>query len=496
MKRLLAIALLAVACRSEKPLGPVDLVLMNGRFFTGGPFAEAVAIRGNRIVAIGKTVDLEKLQTTRGIDLLGKLVVPGINDAHVHQPWVNGGEQLEVPPNTPSGLLLRMIRDKTERTREGTWIQVHTFMEPPDLTRASLDRIAPRHPVAVRNFAGHRALLNSAALKAWNITNSDGWLYENALWTKDRAATEAASDAELVATMKKFANEAVRYGLTTVQSMPSAHPDRVAPLVAQINVPLRWRWIEVEMGTVPDDPKWPTKYIADGTPVERDAAMREPYSDQPNTRGAMNFTDDQIRRAVEVAAKSKQQLLFHAAGELPIEKFFAAMKSVRADWPAKRVRVEHGDFIAEFLPDAKRLGVIVVQNPSHFMIADIVRARFGPERLKNFQAFRSLIEAGIPVAIGSDGPINPWQNIMFATMHPTNPKEAITVEQALIAYTRGSARAEFTDAEKGKIAVGYLADLAVLSQDIFKVPLPDLPKTESVLTIIDGRVVWEGGSDR
>jgi predicted amidohydrolase YtcJ len=288
----------------------------------------------------------------------------------------------------------------------------------------------------------------------------------------------------------------VRYGITSVQSMPSAHPDRLAPLVAQTDVPLRWRWIEVEMGTVPHDPKWPTKYIADGTPVERNAAMREPYSDQPNTRGAMNFTDDQIHRAIEVAAHSKQQLLFHAAGELPIEKFFAAMKSIRADWPAKRVRVEHGDFIGNYLPDAKRLGVIVVQNPSHFMIADIVRARFGSERLKNFQAFRSLIEARIPVAIGSDGPINPWLNIMFATMHPTNPKEAITVEQALIAYTRGSARAEFEEHEKGTIEVGALADLAVLSQDIFKVPPPDLPKTESVLTIIDGRVVYEGASGR
>ena len=155
------------------------------------------------------------------------------------------------------------------------------------------------------------------------------------------------------------------------------------------------------------------------------------------------------------------------------------------------MRVEHGDFIGNYLSDAKRLGVIVVQNPSHFMITDIVRARYGAERLKNFQAFRSLIEAGIPVAIGSDGPINPWLNIMFATMHPTNPKEAITVEQALIAYTRGSARAEFEEHEKGTIAVGALADLAVLSQDIFKVLPPDLPKTESVLTIIDGRVVYE-----
>ena len=205
----------------------------------------------------------------------------------------------------------------------------------------------------------------------------------------------------------------------------------------------------------------------------------------------MNFTDDQIRRAVEVAAHGNQQLLFHAAGELPIEKFFAAMHAISADWPAKRVRIEHGDFISEFLPDAKRFRVVVVQNPAHFMLAELVRARYGPERLRNFQMFRSLIEMGIPVAIGSDGPINPWLNMMFAEMHPNNPHEATTREQTLVAYTRGSAYAEFAEREKGTIAPGMLADLAVLSQDIFKVPMPELSNTESLLTIVDGRLAYE-----
>src|SRR5438045_4253862 len=168
------------------------------------------------------------------------------------------------------------------------------------------------------------------------------------------------------------------------------------------------------MAAVPDAPRWPRKYIADGTPIERDAALRDPYSDRPNTRGRMNFTNDQIRRAVEVAASGNQQLLFHAAGELPIEKFFAAMGAVSADWPAKRVRIEHGDFVAEFLPEVKRFGAIVVQNPAHFTLVGVVRPRYGPDRLRDFQLLRSLIDAGIPVALGSDGPLNPWLNIMLA----------------------------------------------------------------------------------
>jgi predicted amidohydrolase YtcJ len=107
------------------------------------------------------------------------------------------------------------------------------------------------------------------------------------------------------------------------------------------------------------------------------------------------------------------------------------------------------------------------------------------------QPLRSLIEAGIPVALGSDGPMNPFLNIMLATIHPYNPKEAITREQAVCAYTYEAAFAEFAENEKGTIAKGKLADLAVLSQDIFAAPVAELPKTNSVLTIVGGKVVYD-----
>lgn len=141
--------------------------------------------------------------------------------------------------------------------------------------------------------------------------------------------------------------------------------------------------------------------------------------------------------------------------------------------------------------DARALGVVAVVNPSHFMFAEVNKTRVGEERAAHYQPFRSLLEAGIPVAIGSDGPNNPFLNIMFATMHPTNPKEAVTREQAVIAYTRGSAFAESKEREKGMLKQGMLADLAVLSQDIFSVPPPELPRTESELTIIGGKIVYE-----
>lgn len=134
--------------------------------------------------------------------------------------------------------------------------------------------------------------------------------------------------------------------------------------------------------------------------------------------------------------------------------------------------------------------MVLVQNPSHFMVAPVMQARLG-ERMSRVAMVKSVIRAGIVFAIGSDGPLNPFLNIMFATMNPANPPEALSVEEALVAYTHGSAYAEMMEKEKGTLAPGMLADLAVLSQDIFKVQTAELPKTASVLTIVGGRVVHE-----
>lgn len=190
----------------------------------------------------------------------------------------------------------------------------------------------------------------------------------------------------------------------------------------------------------------------------------------------------------------KDQLLVHCSGDKPVEVLFNAMDQLgpQNDWPKMRVRIEHGDgVIGDLIPRARRLGVVVVQNPSHFTFTEIVQSRFGPDM--PFFPLRSLVDAKIPVALGSDGPLNPYLNIMFAVIHPTRPTEALTREQAVEAYTLGSAFAEYAEQEKGSIKKGKLADIAVLSQDIFTVPVGELPKTASVLTIIGGKVVYDAG---
>jgi len=238
------------------------------------------------------------------------------------------------------------------------------------------------------------------------------------------------------------------------------------------------------------------KYILDGTPVERGAAMRHPYADRPEWYGELDFPPETLAAVMRETLAAREQLLVHAVGDSAIAVLLRLLSGAAPDstWHALRPRIEHGDFLTpDLLPSARRLGVVVVQNPAHFAIPELIRRRYGPGRAAAAQPLRSLLTAGVPIALGSDGPMNPYLNIMLAVTHPANPAEALDREQAVLAYTRGSAYAEFAEREKGTLAPGMLADLAVLSQDIFMVPLGELAKTESVLTLVGGKVAYDAG---
>ena len=502
--------LLLASCRTATP----DLILGGGRVFTADdakPRAEAVAIRGDRIIAVGSDAEVRALAgpSTRIIELAGRVVVPGINDAHVHEPWGIGGTSAKIADNATVDELLARVAAAAKEHPEGTLLTGTVpigILDDPRLTRDALDAVAPRHPVRLGIISGHAALHNTAALRLMGIAEDvrdtqggtyvrdangrlTGWANEHALWIPDQRLGEALPDAEHARAIREFEQEAVSYGITSVQSMPTIATTRAARL-AENDIPLRWRWMDLQLARVEDSPRTPMKYILDGTPMERGAAMRKPYADRPSSSGRMNYTDDELARIVRAAANTNAPLLLHISGDLPIEKLLALLAKTPADWPSKRVRIEHGDFAAPFAEELKRYGLIVVQNPSHFTFPQIMHARLGGAP-PNYQAARSLVDNHVRFALGSDGPVNPWLNVMFAALHPRNPAEALTREQAVIAYTREAAFAEFAEHEKGTIAPGKLADLAVLSQDVFTVPLEELPKTTSMLTLIGGRVVWE-----
>lgn len=219
--------------------------------------------------------------------------------------------------------------------------------------------------------------------------------------------------------------------------------------------------------------------------------MRQPYADVPNERGRLNFTETEIAKMLRESITLRQPILFHAVGDRTVEAILSAMENIKTvDWRTKRVRIEHGEGVTtDLIERAKRLGVIVVQNPTHLALPEMLHARFSPDN--KFSQVRSLIDNGISFALGSDGPMNPFLNIMLVSIHPARPTEAITREQAVRAYTAGSAYAEFTENEKGSITKGKLADLTVLTQDIFIVPVTELPRTQSVLTVVGGRIVYD-----
>ncbi|WP_133271522.1 amidohydrolase [Hymenobacter radiodurans] len=502
--------------------GRADMVLLNGKIFTSDaarPSVEALAIRGERIIAVGTVAEISKLAgpKTRRIDLQGRVVTPGFNDAHNHFDPMPAGFRLAFTSMEPSWEeTSQAIKAAAQQVPAGTWIfgtVGSKVVLDPLVTRAALDALAPNHPVLLGAFYGHGQIANTKALpllqldieqpdplggKYERITGSrelNGRMHEYAEWRTNFVLAAQVPDTAVIRALRTMAAVAAGYGITTMQLFTILPTDRFVRLLTQANLPVRVHarpfplttpqgreTTELRKLLTPPMPKLGPrvqvsgiKWVLDGTPYERGAALRTAYRDQPNWKGELNFKEDEVGKMVQEGLDWKQPLLFHCAGDRAAEVVFDALEAneTNVNWPARRVRIEHGDgVVGDLIPRAKRLGVVVVQNPTHFTEPALFGQRWG----NKMQPLRSLLAAGIPVALGSDGPMNPFLNIMLAGINPANPAEAITGHQAVQAYTAGSAYAEFAEKDKGTLAVGKLADLAVLSQDIFSVPPPNCQK--------------------
>lgn len=516
-----------------------DLILIDGKIFTGDssrPYAEAIAISRNRITATGENDKIRRLagRTTRVIDLNGRVVVPGFNDAHTHYDPEPVGRKLQFSSmDPPWSVVAEELRKAVAQTPRGQWIvgQVGgTAYSDRAFDRAALDRIAPANPVAIETFYGHGTVVNSRAMRLLGIAERpldpvggsygrtragrtfDGRANEYADWRIDRKLSDLVPDADAVEDLKRMGAEAAAFGVTSIQIMPTMRIERFVRLLERADLPIRVRTIPFSLTTPrgrdmtevralktlrPRNQKVQVrgiKWILDGTPIEHGAAMRNGYADRSVERGSMNFNAAQVEMMLRESLQLGQPLLLHAVGDRTIEIVFDAMEKVArqtaVDWKAKRLRIEHGDALAgDLIERARKLGVVVVQNPTHFSFVEMLYSRWSPQM--EFVKQRTLIDAGIPYAIGSDGPMNPGLNIMLATIHPSRPTEAVSRRQAVEAYTTGSAFVEFSEGEKGMLKPGMLADLAVLSQDIFSVPPDALPRTTSVLTIVDGKIIHD-----
>lgn len=513
---------------ASMPSAAVDLVLHNGKVWTGDPLqpaASAIAIEKGRIVAVGDDAAILALASSASqrIDLKGRRVVPGINDAHTHVTVGLYSVDLDIDRQGGSAAVREAI---AAQPRLGDrWITADIGIDvltDPTMRKRQLDALQPERPVVLTAWTGHGMLVNSAAQKALGLAMdavpAGGWLgrdasgafdgraYEYAQWSP-RAALPARPQ-RLREVIERDISMLLKLGITSIQNMAigTSLPDFLAAWQA-VSPALRVRMIRVPLAhrpgaALPDlgiarvDPARPsitvsgTKWIMDGTPMEQGAAMRAAYPS--GGHGRMNFSLSETQALLREIFDRGDQPLLHVAGDATLSTVLVAMQAIApaADWRVLRPRIEHGEGLAPDLVErARDHGIVLVQNPAHFMLPQAEAAYLREHQL---QPLSGVLADGITLALGSDGPPSPWLNMMFATAPASRPDQALTREQTLRAYTSGSAFAEFADHEKGKLVPGFLADLAVLSQDVLDetVPTQALPGTSSLLTIISGEIAW------
>jgi len=522
---------------SSAALAAPQLVLINARVFTADPalpYAEAVAIEDGRILAVGSNDQVRALTgpNTRIIDAGGRLVTPGLTEAHVHL-----GVTLPTPPLAMPGLpfpgptaeqALAAV-EQAAKTRTD-WVTAYIgplIARDRRNWRKALDAVAPNTPVFFRAFWGHTSIVNSEGLRRLGISEEitdplGGWWGRDETGDLDGRAYEAAetitprirpATAESLAISFGEAQQRyARWGVTSIHLMNNDKSLEVTLAALAIAKPLQ-KWTVYSWGTwetqrIPEawaaidrvakqtlpkvrveGPKW----IVDGTPIEQNSLQRAAYVDRPGWHGRSNFTDEQLREILQLALARPTQLALHVVGDAETDRVLKMMEQLApvATWRAKRVRIEHGDGIGrDVFEKAAQLGLVVIQNPTHLAIPPIA----GKKMLDHEIVLKSFVNAGIPLALGSDGGVaeqNPFLNLMLAVLVPSDPSEALTREQALTAYTAGGAYAEGQDQRKGRLAPGFTADLAVLSQDVLTVPTSRLPATTSLLTMVDGEVIFE-----
>ncbi|MFZ0063044.1 MAG: amidohydrolase [Pyrinomonadaceae bacterium] len=532
------------------------LIIINARVHTmdpAKPTAEAIAVHGNRIVAVGSATEIRKLAGpgTEVRDAGGKLVLPGFNDAHVH--FLSGGFQLSSvdlrDADTPDEFAQR-IRTFAGKVPSGRWITggdwdherwAERDGKAPLPTKELIDRFTPDTPVFVSRLDGHMALANSLALKLAGVTKEtpdpDGGLIvrdpptgEPTGVLKDAAMSAVwkvipdSTFAEKLAAAKAATEHAARLGVTSVQDV-SAGSDvgvyqfllergelktriyAIAPLpawerLARTGVRAHFGSDMLRIGGL--------KGFADGSLGSTTAFFYDPYLDAPTTRGLAGdemFPEGAMLERVRQADRAGLQVMIHAIGDRANEQILSLFAQVVRENGARdrRFRIEHAQHLRrQDIPRFASEKVIASMQPYH-AIDDgrWAEKRIGPERAKTTYAFRSLLDAGATLAFGTDwtvAPLDPMLSIYAAVTRRTLdgknpdgwiPEQKISVEEAVRAYTAGSAYAEFQEASKGTLIPGKLADIVMLSQDLFRIEPREIEKVKVVLTIMDGRIVYQ-----
>jgi len=539
-------------CRRLEPPRRADLIVTNANVWTvdaAQPRADAVAIVGDRIVAVGTAtiVDTWRTPDTRVIDARGRTVIPGFNDSHIH--LMDGGRQLDdldLKNATSAEEFVRRIGERAAATPKGEWVLGGNWDEqgwsPPTLpSKDWIDKVTGDTPVFLGRYDLHMSLVNSAALRMAGVTAETpvpvggeigrdargrltGLLKDAAMGLVSRVIPAPTRERRLRA-LKRALQHMAALGVTSVQDMGPAADDvdlyaelaAGGELTSRIRaVPLLTTWTAAAAtgGLKPYALTFlrtdGVKAFADGSLGSTTAYFSEPYTDAPGQRGLLADEMqplDGMRSRMLAADKAGQQFCIHAIGDRANAMVLDLMGEVAAaNGPRdRRPRIEHAQHIAP--PDITRfasLGVIASVQPYH-AIDDgrWAERRIGPERAKTTYPFRAFLDAGVRLAIGTDwpvAPLAPMHNVYAAVTRATLdgkrpdgwvPEQKITVAEAIHAYTLGAAYAEHMEREKGSIAVGKLADLVVLGDDPFAAPPASLRDIIVETTIVGGNVVFQ-----
>ena len=523
------------------------LAVVNARMWTGDPrrpWADALAAEGDRIALVGTSAEVKKLvkPSTRVVDAGGMMVVPGLIDSHVH--FITGGFGLSSvqlrDAKTPAEFI-RRIKEYAATLPRGAWVTEGNWDHEQwggELPRRDwIDSITPNNPVWINRLDGHMSLANSAALRAAGVDANTadvaggtivrgadhaptGILKDNATSLVDRAVPEPPAEV-----VDRAVDAAMRYvagnGVTSVHNMGTfadlaaferaQHAGRMKTRIYAV-VPLAsWAQLRDTVKARGRGDHWlhigGLKGFVDGSLGSHTAAMLQPFTDAPNDIGLFVNTPAHLYEWTSGADKAGLQVIVHAIGDKAIRTQLDIYERVEhEDGPRdRRFRIEHLQHIAPAdIPRVAPLGVIASMQPYH-AIDDGRWAEkvIGHERAKTTYAFRSLLDAKVRLAFGSDwfvAPATPIEGIYAAvtrrTLDDKNPsgwipEQKIGVEDALRAYTSNAAYAEFEEKDKGTLAKGMLADFVILDRDLTKIAPETIRDTKIVMTVVGGKLVYE-----
>jgi predicted amidohydrolase YtcJ len=525
-----------------------DIIFFNAVIYTGEGFAEdkpqtvqAIAIGGGKVLAIGSNADIKRLAGPNTIlrdlhsDSANIFLFPGFNDAHTHLGSA-GRTKLNVDLTGVKSLddMLAKIQAAANSASPGHWLTGgnwdHTLWVNKVLpTRLDLDKVTGDHPTFLDRIDGHIAIANSAALAAAGITGKTqppqggaidldangeptGIVRESAQSLVYKVIPPPSHDERRKGDALAI-NDALSHGVTSVQDFSDWQDFLVyEEMEKEGNLHLRIsEWLPFK-DPLPDlitmrahhdqhDPMLHTGFLKgfmDGSLGSHTAAMKEPYSDDPTNTGLPQYTQDQLNQMTVERAKAGFQIGFHAIGDKATSMALDAYSQPGVS-RAARNRIEHAQVVDPAdIPRFKQLGVIASMQPNH-LLTDMnwAEARLGPKRAAYSYAWKAFLDAGVPLAFGTDYPVEPITPFrgLYAAVTRMNeagtktyyPENKLTRGQALYAYTQGSAYAEFAEKHKGKLLPGYDADFILVDRDLYKVAPPALLHTRVLQTWVAGQ---------